>query len=63
MTGDGETDVGEDATCPPERRETDIVAAIDRTGRVSEYIIADISRDDAWVSVSEAEVLPLDTWR
>jgi hypothetical protein len=61
MTRDDDATAKEDPTCSPEERE--IMAAVDRTGDVSRYVIADISRDDAWVSILKSEALHLKTWR
>jgi hypothetical protein len=42
--------------------ETEIVAAVDEAGQQKKYIIADITTDEAWVSVTEGEALILDAW-
>lgn len=41
----------------------EVVAAVDRTGPYPEYVIADISRDGAWIAVRESESLPLAAWQ
>jgi len=41
----------------------DIVSVVDETETGREYVIADVSRDDAWVSVTEQEAVALKAWR
>ena len=41
----------------------DVISTVDRSGTRPLFIVADISRDDAWVSVPENEACPLDGWR
>jgi hypothetical protein len=41
----------------------EIMAAIDRSGDVSRLVIADVTRDDAWLSVCASEALALCKWR
>ena len=43
--------------------EPDVMAAVDRLGDVPTYVIADVSVDDAWLSLPEAEALDLGAWR
>ena len=41
----------------------EVMAAIDRSGEVSCLVIADVTRDDAWLSVYASEALSLPEWR
>lgn len=41
----------------------EIMASVDRTGAVSRFVIADVSRDDAWIAIIVSEALPLESWR
>jgi hypothetical protein len=41
----------------------EIMAAIDRSDEVSRLVIADVTRDDAWLSVCASEALALCQWR
>jgi hypothetical protein len=43
--------------------EDDVMAAVDRSAGVSTYVIADVSVDDAWLAVPDAEALRLGNWR
>lgn len=43
--------------------EPDVMAAVDRWGNVPTYVIADVSVDDAWLAVPNAEALDLSAWR
>jgi hypothetical protein len=47
----------------PAHRGTDVMASLDDDGPESRLVIADISTDDAWVSVTEAAATPLSAWR
>lgn len=40
-----------------------VVGAIDSDGRSDEYVIADISADGAWLSMSAEEAPTLPAWR
>jgi hypothetical protein len=42
---------------------TDVMASLDDDGPESRLVIADITRDEAWVSVTEAAATPLSAWR
>lgn len=42
---------------------TDVMASLDDDGPESRLVIADISTDDAWMSVTEADATPLSAWR
>ncbi len=40
----------------------DVMASIDATPSRSEFVIADVSREDAWVSVEESAATVLEEW-
>jgi len=40
-----------------------VMAAIDDGGASARLVIADVSRDDAWLSVQESEAPALGEWR
>ncbi|MDQ2056139.1 MULTISPECIES: hypothetical protein [Halobellus] len=40
----------------------EVMASVDSTPAQSEFIIADISRDDAWLSMRVSEAPSLDEW-
>jgi len=39
------------------------MAAIDRSGTAARLVIADISQDDAWISILEPEAPTVEAWR
>ena len=41
----------------------EVVAAVDEADGEPRLVIADIARDDAWVSVSEGSAAVLEDWR
>lgn len=41
----------------------DVMAAIDQTGERTLFVISDVSKDRAWLTVPEAEAVVLETWR
>ena len=41
----------------------EVMAAIEEDGSQSRYVIADISRDDAWVSAPTTATRDLEAWR
>ncbi|MDX1745912.1 MAG: hypothetical protein R3324_08245 [Halobacteriales archaeon] len=41
----------------------DVMASIDSNGHDETLVIADISTDDAWVSISTGAAAPLTEWR
>lgn len=41
----------------------DVVAAIDEIDGQSHLVIADIGRDDVWLSMTERDAVSLDAWR
>ena len=41
----------------------EVMAAVEEAGSQSRYVIADISRDGAWVSASTAATRDLEAWR
>ncbi|SEO71743.1 hypothetical protein SAMN04487948_104340 [Halogranum amylolyticum] len=47
----------------PEQTEPAVMAALDDTGTREQLVIADTTRDDAWVAVDADERLSLDDWR
>lgn len=40
----------------------DVMASVDATRSRSEFVIADVSREDAWVSVDETDAPILEEW-
>jgi hypothetical protein len=42
---------------------SDVMASVDEGPGHPEFVIADISRDDAWVSVQLTDATGLDDWR
>ncbi|MDL0127142.1 DUF7556 family protein [Halobacterium salinarum] len=51
-----------DAT-PAAHAGTDVMASLDDDGPRARLVIADISTDDAWMSITEAHATPLPAWR
>ncbi|ELZ23611.1 hypothetical protein C475_15108 [Halosimplex carlsbadense 2-9-1] len=43
--------------------EREIVAAVDETDGMARFVVADIVRDDAWLSAPERDACSLDEWR
>ncbi|WP_436929099.1 DUF7556 family protein [Halosimplex halobium] len=43
--------------------EREIVATVDEVDGVARFVVADIARDEAWASISEADACSLDEWR
>lgn len=41
----------------------DVMASVDDDGTLERFVIADISRDDAWVSLPLCEATPLAEWQ
>ena len=41
----------------------DVMASVDDDGSVERFVIADISRDDAWLSLPLAEAATLADWQ
>jgi hypothetical protein len=54
------TDAAQPATSAPG---TDVMASLDDEGTESRLVIADISRDEAWMSVAADEATALSAWR
>jgi hypothetical protein len=52
-----------DAAQPTPKAGTDVMASLDGDGPESRLVIADITRDEAWVSVTEADATALSAWR
>ena len=42
---------------------SEVMAAVEEAGTGSRYVIADISRDEAWVSASTDVTRDLEAWR
>jgi len=42
---------------------SDVMAAVDEGTGLPEFVIADVSRDGAWMSVQLADAPGLDDWR
>lgn len=41
----------------------EIVGVIDDGSATAEFVIADITRDDAWIAVPARDAAPLEEWR
>jgi len=41
----------------------DVMASLDEDGSEERLVIADVSRDDAWVAVRSADAASLGAWR
>lgn len=41
----------------------EVMASVDSSARYPEFVIADISREDAWLSIEEADAPVLEEWR
>lgn len=41
----------------------DVMAAIDQSGERTLYIISDVSKDGAWLSLPESEAVLLEEWQ
>jgi hypothetical protein len=41
----------------------DVMASVDDDGTGEEFIIADVSRDDSWISIPLKEAAALPNWR
>ncbi|ERH03337.1 MAG: hypothetical protein A07HR60_01071 [uncultured archaeon A07HR60] len=46
----------------PRLEESEVMASIDATDSHPEFVIADVSRDEAWLSVAETEAPVLREW-
>lgn len=42
---------------------TEVMASVDTKGSSRRLIIADISRDDAWISMPMSESVPIPAWQ
>jgi len=42
---------------------SDVMASVDESTGTTEFVIADVSRDDAWVSIQLRDAPGLDDWR
>ena len=54
---------GDTGSIAPRVGEEEVMAAVDRSGTVPTFVIADVSVDDAWLAVTEADALALPEWR
>lgn len=41
----------------------EVMASVDEDGSVRRFVIADITRDDAWLRIQESEATSLQAWR
>ena len=57
MTADVTPTTGHASAAP------EVMASVDDEGRESRFVIADISRDEAWVSASVDAATALSAWR
>ncbi|MFW5937300.1 MAG: DUF7556 family protein [Halanaeroarchaeum sp.] len=57
MTADATPTTGHASAAP------EVMASVDDEGRESRFVIADISRDEAWVSASADAATALAAWR
>ena len=48
---------------PPSVAADDVMASVDDDGVAERFVIADISRDDAWVSIPLCEAASLSDWQ
>lgn len=56
-------DDNSDPNIANDNADSSIVSSVDGEGPDREYVIADITEDDAWLSVEEGEARDLDSWR
>ena len=42
---------------------SDVMASVDESTGATEFVIADVSRDDAWLSIRLRDAPGLDDWR
>lgn len=47
----------------PEGPSTEVMASVDDAGSSSEYVIADLGADEAWLSISVSDAPELPAWR
>jgi hypothetical protein len=52
-----------DATATGDRSDAEVVASLDATGEGTQFIIADITCDDAWLSIEASDAPSLPAWR
>jgi hypothetical protein len=50
------------ATAVSDASRAEVMASVDSTSAQSEFIIADVSRDDAWLSMRASETPSLRDW-
>lgn len=54
------------STTPPSQQtagDADVMSAIDQSGEDKLFIISNVSRDDAWLTIPVAEAESLHTWQ
>lgn len=44
-------------------QQPEVMAAVDDAGHESRLVLADVSRDESWLSVRELSAVTLDEWR
>lgn len=47
---------------PTPRDESEVMASVDETAPLPSFVIADISTEEAWLSVRQADAAVLDEW-
>ncbi|MBB6647323.1 DUF7556 family protein [Halobellus ruber] len=52
----------QNATAVTDASNTEVMASVDSASAQPEFVIADVSRDDAWLSVPVAEAPSLREW-
>lgn len=55
--------MGSDATGDGEFLDSEVMGSVDSSGPVSRYVIADTTKDDAWLSIQASEAPDLGDWR
>ncbi|QLH78504.1 hypothetical protein HZS55_14935 [Halosimplex rubrum] len=43
--------------------EREVVSTVDDADGAAQFVVADIARDEAWVSIEETDACSLDEWR
>jgi hypothetical protein len=51
------------ATSDAQGAGVEVMASVDAAGRTSEFVIADICREEAWLSMPDQRAPALDDWR
>lgn len=52
-----------EATVPVESSDVEVMASVDSSPASERFVIADITRDEAWLSVRRTEAPALGEWR